>query len=244
MTGFYMSRMWLMTFAGKPKTEVAAHVGETTPFIPIPLVILTVMTLGGIIFAGLNFTGWLGENSSHLSLSHAPSHLWHEITHAFLALGSDGHIDPFIMIITWTTILLSMVIGPFYAMSLYGGKLDKGQKAHWSIAWIITLSGRIHSSYKFDNSIWAESGLSIALRNRLYFDQWYDALMLKIVVPFSYAAAWFDRRIIDGVIKGIETGSQEASRNIRSLTTGSARDYIMMAALGTLALFLLIWGVA
>jgi NADH-quinone oxidoreductase subunit L len=244
MTGFYMSRMWFMTFAGKPKTEVAAHVEETTPFIPIPLVTLTIMTLGGILFAGLNFAGWLGENSTYLSLSHAPSHLWHEITHAFLALGSDGHMDPFILIITWTTILLSMVIGPFYAMSLYGGKLAKGQKAHWSIAWIIALSGRIHSTYKFDNSIWAESGLSTALRNRLYFDQWYDSLMLKIVVPFSYAAAWFDRKIIDGVIKGIETGSQEASRNIRSLTTGSARDYIMMAALGTLAIFLLIWGVA
>ena len=31
MTGFYMSRMWFMTFAGKPKTEVAEHVHEQTP---------------------------------------------------------------------------------------------------------------------------------------------------------------------------------------------------------------------
>ena len=33
MTGFYMSRMWLKTFAGKPKTEVAAHVGPTNTWI-------------------------------------------------------------------------------------------------------------------------------------------------------------------------------------------------------------------
>ena len=31
---------------------------------------------------------------------------------------------------------------------------------------------------------------------------------------------------------------------IRRLTTGSGRDYIMMVALGTLAIFVLIWGVA
>ena len=68
--------------------------------------------------------------------------------------------------------------------------------------------------------------------------------MLKLVVPFALAAAWFDKRIIDGAVKGLESGSQEVSRNLRRLTTGSARDYIMMAALGTLAIFLLIWGLA
>jgi len=151
-------------------------------------------------------------------------------------------VDPFILLITWTTITLSMVIGPFYAMALYGGSLDKGQKAHWSIAWLVSLSGSINRKHHFDNSAWSESGFSNALRNRLYFDEWYDNLMLKVVVPFANAAAWFDKRIIDGVIKGIESGSQEASRNVRSLTTGSARDYIMMTALGALALFLLLWG--
>ena len=31
MTGFYMSRMWFMTFAGEPKSEVVDHVHESTP---------------------------------------------------------------------------------------------------------------------------------------------------------------------------------------------------------------------
>ena len=33
MTGFYMSRMWFMTFAGEPKSEVVDHVHESTPWI-------------------------------------------------------------------------------------------------------------------------------------------------------------------------------------------------------------------
>ena len=49
--------------------------------------------------------------------------------------------------------------------------------------------------------------------------------------------------MIDGTIKTIERTSQQLSTKIRSLTTGSARDYILMAAVGTLALFALIWGV-
>ncbi len=242
MTGFYMSRMWFMTFAGKPKTPVAAGVHEQTPFIPIPLVALTGMTLAAILFAGLGFAGWIGDNANHLSLGHLPSHLMHEIMHAFLAVGSDGHSDPYLFMITWITIGLSMLVGPFYAMALHGGSLAKGEKAHWSISWLVSLSGKIRRKYNFDNSAWSDSGISNALKRRLYFDEWYDNLMLKLVVPFALAAAWFDKRIIDGAIKGIESGSQEASKGIRQLTTGSARDYIMMAALGTLALFLLIWG--
>ena len=41
MTGFYMSRMWFMTFAGVPKSEVVEHVHEETPWIKMPLVVLT-----------------------------------------------------------------------------------------------------------------------------------------------------------------------------------------------------------
>ena len=68
--------------------------------------------------------------------------------------------------------------------------------------------------------------------------------MLKIVVGFANLSALFDSKVIDGVIKTIESTSQEVSRRVRSLTTGSARDYIMMAALGTLVIFMLLWGVA
>jgi len=67
--------------------------------------------------------------------------------------------------------------------------------------------------------------------------------MLKIVAAFSNKAAEADSSVIDGTVKTVERTSQQLSTSIRSLTTGSARDYILMAALGTLVLFGLIWGV-
>ena len=81
------------------------------------------------------------------------------------------------------------------------------------------------------------------LENRLYFDHYYDMAMLKIVAAFSFKAAEADSSVIDGTVKTIERTSQQLSTKLRSLTTGSARDYILMAALGTLGLFALIWGV-
>jgi|TARA_B110000914_G_scaffold139229_1_gene121808 NADH:ubiquinone oxidoreductase subunit 5 (subunit L)/multisubunit Na+/H+ antiporter MnhA subunit len=237
MTGFYMSRMWLMTFAGKPKTEVAKNVHEQTAWIPIPLVILTFMTLSAFILAGMHAGNWLGN----FETGHYSSFLGgvgSELKHVFL------NDDPFLLVLTYIAIGLSLILGPSFAMALYGGSLDKGQKAKPWMQWAINLSDKVNSSSKFDNSAWANSSLAEALHKRLYFDDLYDAAMLKIVVGFANISAIFDTKVIDGVIKTIETTSQEASRRVRSLTTGSARDYIMMAALGTLVIFMLLWGVA
>lgn len=129
-------------------------------------------------------------------------------------------------------------------MALYGGSLDGGKKAKPWMQWAINLSAKVNKNSNFDNSKWANSSLSDSLHKRLHFDAIYDAAVMKIVVGFANLSAMFDSKVIDGAIKTIESTSQNASRKIRSLTTGSARDYIMMAALGTLAIFILLWGVA
>ena len=237
MTGFYMSRMWFMTFAGKPKTEVAEKVHEQTPWIPIPLVVLTFMTLGAFVLAGMHVGYWLGDfESGHYT--NFFDGIGSEMEHVFL-----NH-DPFLMILTYVAIGLSLILGPSFAMALYGGSLDGDQKAKPWMQWAINLSSKISSSSKFDNSEWANSSLANSLHKRLHFDDIYDAAMMKIVVGFANLSAIFDSRFIDGVIKTIESTSQEVSRKVRSLTTGSARDYIMMTALGTLLIFMILWGVA
>ena len=129
-------------------------------------------------------------------------------------------------------------------MALYGGSLDGDQRAKPWMQWAINLSDKVSKNSKFDNTAWANSSLANSLHKRLHFDDVYDAAMMKIVVGFANLSAIFDSKFIDGVIKTIESTSQEISRRVRALTTGSARDYIMMTALGTLVIFLLLWGVA
>jgi NADH-quinone oxidoreductase subunit L len=109
---------------------------------------------------------------------------------------------------------------------------------------IIRLNAWVYGRYNFDNQAIANSGLSRALENRLYIDHYYDMAMLKLVAGFSDKSAETDKNVVDGVIKKIETGTQSISKIVRSMTTGSARDYILMVAVGTLGIFFLLWGVA
>ena len=89
----------------------------------------------------------------------------------------------------------------------------------------------------------AESQLAEALDKRLYFDDLYEGIITRTVIPFAEFSAWFDRNIIDGVIKQIESNSVLGSVQIRKVTTGSARDYILMATVGALCIFALLMGV-
>ena len=232
MTGFYMSRMWLKTFAGKPKTEVAEHVHEYTPWIPIPLVTLTFVSLSSVILAGMMFTHWSSDSGyAFFSEKGLIDGLIYEFEHIFL------NSDAFFFVLTYVVIFIGAIVGPGLAMALYGGALKEGEKAKGWMQPIINLSARVNEKRGFDNSAWADSGLSVALKERLYFDKWYDTAMLKLVAGFAVLSATFDRKVIDGTIKTIERSSQKISLSVRKLTTGSARDYIMMAALGVLVIY-------
>jgi NADH:ubiquinone oxidoreductase subunit 5 (subunit L)/multisubunit Na+/H+ antiporter MnhA subunit len=240
MTGFYMSRMWLKTFAGSPKTDVAAHVHPTNTWIKTPLFILTFMSLGAIALASMGFTHWAPDEYYKPFFDGKKSFLEgfvYEMEHAF------ANSDAFFFVLTYFAIILGAIVGPGIALSLYGGKLDEGEE---SLPWfgpVLALNQMVKGRYHWDNSSFAQSGFATALENRLYFDHYYDMAMLKIVAAFSSKAAAADSSVIDGTVKTIERTSQQLSTKVRSLTTGSARDYILMAALGTLVLFALIWGV-
>ncbi|RCH74740.1 MAG: hypothetical protein DBX04_09210 [Candidatus Poseidoniales archaeon] len=239
MTGFYMSRMWFMTFAGEPKSEVVNHVHEETPWIKMPLVTLTIVTaFGGFAFALLGATDYLSsayDYSGHLKLHESTliSSIIGELEHAFLPEKMN------LRIIGWITIFLSFIVGPVFAARIHGGNLAKGESATPLVSWLVSLSSKFGSQ---DVTSLAESELSVALQNRLYFDDLYEGILAKTVIPFSEFAAWFDRKVIDGMIKQVESKSVIGSLQVRNLTTGSARDYILMATIGMLSIIALLWG--
>jgi proton-translocating NADH-quinone oxidoreductase chain L len=231
MTGFYMSRMWLMTFAGEPKSDVVNHVHESTPWIREPLLILTAVTaLGGFILALFGAIDFLSNNTDHLKM-HG---ILETLEHAFLPEDLNTKL------IGWTTIVLSFIIGPIMAARVHGGSLKEGEKAIQPIGFLVTLSGKFGTQ---DVEELSKSQLSEALQNRLYFDNMYEYVISKTIIPFANMLAWFDRTIIDGIIKQIESKSVLGSLQVRRVTTGSARDYILLAAVGMLSIFVLIWGV-
>ncbi len=127
MTGFYMSRMWFMTFAGEPKSDVVDHVHETTPWIKEPLIILTIITaISGFVLAVLGIVDFLSNKTDDLSL-HGKSltdKIIYELEHAFLP------DDMKVRMVGWLTILLSFIVGPIMASRVHGGSLKEGEKAN------------------------------------------------------------------------------------------------------------------
>ena len=227
-----------MTFAGKPKNELVDHVHEETPWIKTPLVILSIITaLGGFGLALYGIVDWLSGDADHLSIHKATllDQVIYELEHAFLPE------DEQVRMIGWTTIALSFILGPIMAARIYGGSLKEGEQATPLVHWLTSLSSKFGNQNVDDL---ANSQFADALQNRLYFDDLYEWALGKTIIPFSNFAAWFDANVIDGVIKQIESNSVLGSVQIRRVTTGSARDYILMAAIGALSIFALIWGVS
>jgi len=232
MTGFYMSRMWFMTFAGEPKNEVVEHVHESTPWIKEPLIILTLISaLGGFLLSVFGMIDYLSAETDHLAM-HGVSET---VKHAFLP------DDQNLRIVGWTTIFLSLVVGPIVAARVQGGPLREGQGANPLVSWLVWISGRFGTQDVKDMS---ESSLAEALRHRLYFDHYYEKALGLTAIPLAAFAAWFDRNVIDGAVKQVESNSVLGSLQIRRITTGRARDYIMMTAVGMLSIFALAWGVS
>ena len=137
--------------------------------------------------------------------------LIYEFEHVFV------NSDPFFFILTYVAIFIGAIVGPGMAMALYGGSLEDGEKAKPWMQPIINLSTRVNAKRGFDNSAWANSGLSNALKERLYFDKWYgrsiaDALFAKDNKPyiqplrgagllFFRFSAWCIRRTKEGLGK-------------------------------------------
>ncbi|MBF71575.1 MAG: hypothetical protein CMA95_03630, partial [Euryarchaeota archaeon] len=107
--------------------------------------------------------------------------------------------------------------------------------------WLVKLSGKFG---KQDVSWLSESQLAEALDKRLYFDDLYEGILARTVIPFADFTAWFDRNIVDGIIKQIESKSVLGSFEVRKFTTGSAGDYILMATVGVICIFVLLMGVS
>jgi NADH-quinone oxidoreductase subunit L len=239
MTGFYMSRMWFMTFAGQPKNEVVNHVRETTPWIKEPLLILTFITaIGGFVLALYGVIDFLSNESSHLAMhgdQGIVDSIITQLEHAFLPEDSQMRM------VGWVTIFLALFVGPIMAARIHGGSLKDGETATPIVGWLVNLSGKFGTQ---DVSSLAESDLAEALQNRLYIDDLYEGIIARTVIPFADLCAWFDRNVIDGLIKQIESNSVLGSVQIRRVTTGSARDYILMATVGALSIFALLLGVS
>jgi NADH-quinone oxidoreductase subunit L len=75
--------------------------------------------------------------------------------------------------------------------------------------------------------------LSRAMRNRFYFDEFYEAVFIRIHDLLAAFAAGFDRWIISGlVVRGTHGTTELIGRMLRQFQTGNLQTYAFLFALG------------
>ncbi|HEY9508491.1 MAG TPA: NADH-quinone oxidoreductase subunit L [Verrucomicrobiae bacterium] len=79
--------------------------------------------------------------------------------------------------------------------------------------------------------------LARAMRNRFYFDELYEATVIRLHDTISALAGWLDRWIIEGFCIGlIRGGTDFTGRALRLVQTGNLQTYVLMFVLGVAVL--------
>ena len=145
------------------------------------------------------------------------------------------------LLVGCTALFRALLVGRSIAARVHGDFVRAVQSSNPMVFWLVLISGHFGSQ---DESEMAYSSLSEALRHRLYFDHYYEKALGMTAIPLASFAAWFDRTVIDWIVKKVESHSVLGSVQIRRVTTGRARDYILLVAVGALSIFALPWGVS
>ncbi|MBL1211991.1 MAG: NADH-quinone oxidoreductase subunit L [Ignavibacteriae bacterium] len=190
MTAFYMFRLVLVTFHGKPRNqEKFDHAHESPKAMTIPLITLAALSI--FIFYTPNpfnsEAGWVLSDWIRTPEQVVPNEVrfdfmksdaatgQSEITHSQMYTDAAHHAH-------YPAMILSLVlagIGILIAFMMYvWGKIDSEK-----------LKTKYNSLYKFSLNKW-------------YIDEFYDASFIAGTHKSAKILAWFDYNVVDGIVNG------------------------------------------
>ena len=212
MTAFYMFRLFVLTFLGKPRNpDIHAH--ESPSSMTRPLWVLAV----GSLLIGL---------PGH-SLGFLPGHFWFQ---DFLHRG-HGDVEHHV---NYTVMFVSIALGAAgiaLAFLLYGGGLGMGER----LARIFARPHRV-----FLNKFWIDEAYDVCLVRpwhgfgRLLFG--FDVKAVDGGVngtgvatrTTSRISGWIDKYLVDGTVNFIAKFAQVFSAIVRLFQTGFIQNYLLI----------------
>jgi NADH-quinone oxidoreductase subunit L len=213
LTSFYMFRLILLTFFGKPRyDEHHVHVHESPKSMLVPLMILAVLSIVG---------GWLAAPAFWGSPDYFAKFL-----EPVFAQGTGGEaaaaeaaahaLEIPLAIVAVVTALLGFLA----AFWLYIRQPEKPEA--------------LAKSFK---------GVYTTLLNKYYVDEIYAALIVKPLVWISRNVLWqmVDVRVIDGAVNGVASGTTGIGDGVRHTQSGNTRSYAVWVVIGALVVIAIIF---
>ena len=242
LTAFYMFRLIFMTFYGTAKDRKVAELAHESP---------RVMTGPLVVLAALSLWFWyspspIGEGWFHTLVQQPQSIATPESPPAASA-DAEAHANAAHRA-HYPAMALSILIagaGIVLAYRRYYGRQSE------MIAWEETQIGR--------------NKLFRALHNKWYFDEIYDATVIRATLGIRKALDWFDKRVIDGLVNGAATVTRGisfweglfdawvvdgavnlvgriitwAGAGLRRIQTGRLQTYVVLAMAGILVIMVI-----
>lgn len=204
MTAFYMFRLLILTFHGEPRDHHKfEHAHESPKLMTFPLILLAVLSF--FIFYTTNplnaESGWVLSEWIERPESVVPE----DARYFFLIDGMDyGTPEETLNPLSYEALHDAMHAAHFPAMIL---------------SLILALTGMlvayiIYEKKKLDTDAFVKkiSPLYKFSLNKWYFDEFYDKAFVQVTILKSKLLAWFDAKVIDGIVNGSASITRLISR--------------------------------
>ncbi len=206
-TAFYMTRLFVLTFAGKPRTHAAEHAHESSPVMTVPLWILAAGSVFGFL---LDWPfHWPHENIKtaleQLTVQDGRGHgVFYEAARRLGLL--DAHHAAWPYLVAWGVALAGAAIGWY----LYAGRLREVPAR---------IARAFPAGYRF-------------LADKFRVDELYDLLIVRPFEWISYVL-WriVDVGIIDGLVNGVGRASRWVASLARLFQNGDVQRYAAVMAI-------------
>ena len=239
MTAFYMFRLIFMTFFGQSRVDhhTEHHIHESPRSMTVPLMILAI---GSVVAGYLGFPAWLGGNNAFekfldpvfepLPIPHGPEAEYSHLAEAGMAAGSVA-----------------------IALIGFGLAYLKYCKRSWEQQREIRQYGSLYPV--FLNKYYVDEGYDFLFVNRAKdagTGLWkFDATVVDgavngsawTTVEGALGSGWWDRWIVDGIVKFIGGFIRTMSWPLRLIQTGYVQNYALVMILGLLIFIgYVLWG--
>ena len=270
LTSFYMFRLTIVAFHGKHKTEIATHTHENKWPIILPLVVLSILSFwfiyspnpidasegwfqksikqpASVVPAEYQWDFLLFENQKpHEQLSLTNHHESTENNESVEATHSEHHyLNEFQEVshhYHWPAMILSLLIagaGILLAYLIYQFKIFDADKLEKQFNKLHKLS---FNKWYFDEIYQATVingtvglGMLMAWFDNKVIDGMVN-LTAKITRGFGYFIGYFDNGVIDGIVNLVANTTGFFGASLRKIQTGRVQTYIVWAVIGLFCL--------
>lgn len=238
LTAFYMFRLLILTFHGKPADEtILSGIKESPMFMTIPLIVLAALSL--FFFYSFNPLGASGGwfyAAVERPLSIVPEMMqpaaWPQFYEAI------GSVHTLVMLISVAVAGAGIVLAYF----VYSRKTISAEKLAQKAG--ILYRGASNKWYfdEFYNTVFVNGALAVSKILHWFDNNVVDAVVngsAVIVQWFSAVSGWIDTHIIDGLVNFTASFSGYAGKILGKLQTGRVQIYLAYVVASFIVLFLL-----